>query len=72
MVTSPNGALNFPNCTNTDAIMKTATFLDQKTADNITMGFRALSGIENDFTCASMCQYSVYYTFSNVTNGPPY
>jgi hypothetical protein len=36
-----------------------------------TTGFKLLSAIEREFGCASICSSSVFYSFSNVANGPP-
>jgi hypothetical protein len=35
-------------------------------------GMNAMGAVEHDFECAAMCSTSVFYTFSNVTNGPPF
>jgi hypothetical protein len=35
-------------------------------------GMDAMGAVETDFKCAGMCQVSTFYTFSNVTRGPPY
>lgn len=35
------------------------------------MGLNILRAVETDFECAGMCLESKFYTFSDVTQGPP-
>lgn len=39
--------------------------------NNITFAFNILGAVETDFNCAGFCRTSKYFTFSNVTRGPP-
>jgi hypothetical protein len=32
----------------------------------------ALGAVEDEFTCSGMCRVSLFYTFSDVANGPPF
>lgn len=72
MVTNQHGAQNFTSCSNWKTVLKGAALLDEDTVSNVTFGLNALGAVENEFTCAGFCKKSIFYTFSEVDNGPPF
>ena len=72
MITKEGGARNFPQCKGWETAIKGLAYFDPTTTGNVTLGLKALGAVENTFKCASFCSSSVFYTFSNVANGPPF
>lgn len=66
MITNKNGAQNFPNCTNAQATINATAVLRPDIKGNITLGYRALYGVETFFNCSAMCVAPKYFSFSDV------
>eukprot|EP00347_Sterkiella_histriomuscorum_P004822 403358957 len=70
MRTSPEGAINFQQCP-FNAINQIHYAVNNRSVSEVFHKISLLEALETDLNCASMCGDSRFYTFSNVTKGPP-
>ncbi|CDW87388.1 UNKNOWN [Stylonychia lemnae] len=71
MVISNDGAINFQTCP-LPILRAFEQSLSKYYQDSIDHNIDLLEALEFDFNCASMCKQSRFWTFSNVTQGPPH
>lgn len=72
MVTGTPNYENYPQCPGANETLQAfiaANF--SGSGANMQLGLNVLDAVERDFDCAGMCYSSVYYTFSQVSDGPP-
>ena len=60
------GAKNYTQCKSTEAAVAVSGFWNSDLQTNMTYGMKALAVLEDEFSCASMCGTSPFYTFSDV------
>lgn len=62
----------FQNCNISTTIFHVSDLKIENATGMVKFGMDAMGAVETDFHCAGMCGTSPFYTFSNVTRGPPY
>ncbi|CDW80637.1 tetraspanin family protein [Stylonychia lemnae] len=72
IVYSATGAHNFPECKGISTTLQLfITANISNSGDELKLGISVLDGVERDFNCAGFCINSKFFTFSEVSQGPP-
>ncbi len=70
-MTSPTGYSAWPECPASSKAINLAQNFKLPYADDVNMGLQALGGVELDFQCGGFCRRSKFFTFSDISMGPP-
>jgi hypothetical protein len=71
MFESDTWAHNYQDCNLTQAVLDVSEYVLTNATKNAKFGMTALGAVETDFACAGMCGESSFFSFSEVSRGPP-